>query len=240
MNENTPQPNNETLIAEIKEEIGRERLENFFKKFKKPLIGLIAFIIIGFSGYEIFKHQAERARQEVGNVLYSALSTEGKEEAIEKLKEVGSVAGAAQLAQLTKAKLMAEKGDIDQAVQAYEDIYSNKSNNAAVIDLARINAANLLMNLSPKALEIDEALESDFDGPFGHNLKELSALNFLNNGKNEEAVTLLKELTSDPNTPTSINLRAKNQLSGLGVDLDEEVTAEVETEEILEPASNDE
>lgn len=233
MKEEEQNPNNETLIAEIKEEIGRERLERLWSKFRIPLYCAIAFIIIGFTSHEIWEYYTEKERRESGDILYSVLSDVEAEGNIEKLNKVNVNTGTGQLAELTQAKLLAEKGDIDGAVTKYEAIYSNKSNDIAIIDIARLNSINLLMNININDPKIAQALSSySFNGPFGANLKELSAIDALNNNKSKEAVMILKSLVNDPETPTSVNLRAQSQLAKLGVNLDEEAN-----QEKLEPAS---
>lgn len=233
MNEKTPPQNNETLIAEIREEIGRERLENFFKKFKGLIIGLIAFIIIGFSSYEIYKYYSEKSRQDSGDALLAVVSDLNSESNIAKLEAIDANNGAGQLAQITQAKIYAGKGDVDKAISTYENIYNNARNEPAIIDLAKINSINLLMNIDENHPKLNGIFSKEnFSGPFKFSLQELAAIHAVNNDNKEKAIELLQQLTSDAQTPTSINLRAQNLLTGLGVknkviiEIEEEVNEE--------------
>jgi Uncharacterized protein conserved in bacteria len=141
---------NENIFREIDEELRSDRMRAMWRRFAPFVIGgAIAIVVLvaaneGWSWYT--KSQSSQASQE----LYAALDTAGRgdlaaaQTQLDQLAADGS-GGYPVLAEFRKAALLAEQGDVQGAVAAY-DALANSQSNMRLRELALLLAGNLLVD----------------------------------------------------------------------------------------------
>jgi len=141
---------NENIFREIDEELRSDRMRAMWRRFAPFVIGgAIAIVVLvaaneGWSWYT--KSQSSQASQE----LYAALDTAGRgdlaaaQAQLDQLAADGS-GGYPVLAEFRKAALLAEQGDVQGAVAAY-DALANSQSNMRLRELALLLAGNLLVD----------------------------------------------------------------------------------------------
>jgi len=141
---------NENIFREIDEELRSDRMRAMWRRFAPFVIGgAIAIVVLvaaneGWSWYT--KSQSSQASQE----LYAALDTAGRgdlaaaQAQLDQLAADGS-GGYPVLADFRKAALLAEQGDVQGAVAAY-DALANSQSNMRMRELALLLAGNLLVD----------------------------------------------------------------------------------------------
>lgn len=141
---------NENIFREIDEELRSDRMRAMWRRFAPFVIGgAVAIVVLvaaneGWSWYT--KSQSSQASQE----LYAALDTAGRgdlaaaQAQLDQLAADGS-GGYPVLAEFRKAALLAEQGDVQGAVAAY-DALANSQSNMRLRELALLLAGNLLVD----------------------------------------------------------------------------------------------
>ena len=141
---------NENIFREIDEELRSDRMRAMWRRFAPFVIGgAVAIVVLvaaneGWSWYT--KSQSSQASQE----LYAALDTAGRgdlaaaQTQLDQLVADGS-GGYPVLAEFRKAALLAEQGDVQGAVAAY-DALANSQSNMRLRELALLLAGNLLVD----------------------------------------------------------------------------------------------
>ena len=110
----------ESFIKEVSEEVKRDILFKWLKKFKWTIIALITLLVGAVCGYEYYKFDKNVKAQEIGEFFVSAienLKNNGQTVTEEVNNKFVSV-----LIKLHEAKYFEEKGDIKSATAAYNYI----------------------------------------------------------------------------------------------------------------------
>ncbi|PIR32182.1 MAG: hypothetical protein COV36_04810 [Alphaproteobacteria bacterium CG11_big_fil_rev_8_21_14_0_20_44_7] len=205
---------NDPLLTEIQEEVKRDRAKLLFERYGGALIiAGIAFILL-LAGYKAWEHFRVEKQKAAGTVMVEVLSDENSSDNIEKIEEIGINAGYKQIGGLVKANILVGKGEIDQAVMEYLKIAEINGNDPAIADLAKLNAATLIINSNVTDNRLPDILNaiSDKDRPFRYSGKELLAIYHIENGNIGKGVEILEDLINDENTPYNILQRNKDLL----------------------------
>jgi hypothetical protein len=214
----------ETFLREVDENLRRDRVRDFGKKYGTWIIAAVILFLIA-SGAFIWwqQHQVNRSEGEVeqlaqiyrdvgsGNVTKAPQQLDG-------LADSGSKAVRAS-AMFTRAALALQLNDTKTATAKYREIAADSGLPKPYRDAALIRQTALEFD-QIKPDEVISRLEP-FAKPgnawFG-TAGEMTALAKIKQGKNDEAARLFAAIAKDKNVPDAIRSRAVQIAGSLGVD----------------------
>ena len=204
----------DALLREVDEELRRERLEKLWQRYGNVFLALSVGMVAAVAGYKGWQYYQRQQAEAAGKAYISALElvekgkAEAAEAALRKLA-AGSHAGAAGLAKLRLAALLARKGKMDEAVTLYEQVAGDEALEMPFRNAARVRQAWLMVDRARRE-ELAKLLGGlDVDGnPWRAAAREILALAALREGDAKAARALLDKLIKDPETPQEARNRA--------------------------------
>ncbi|MBE1236822.1 tetratricopeptide repeat protein [Phaeovibrio sulfidiphilus] len=218
-------PAEAALIREVDEELRRERMLAFWKRYGGWISGLalcLALVAAGFKGYQYIEHKRTLA------------AVRAYEEALVKL-ELGDTSGAlgefseitreypgavAALAGLSEAAIALDQGRVSDAVDLYRRIAADKAAAPPFRDLARILAVSNGLDTLSRA-EVEEIL-APLRSP-RHNFQpladELAAYAALKDGDRAAAEALFTAVLGNSQTGEQGRERVRGVMMSLGLGL---------------------
>lgn len=217
----TPAPN-DAFMREVDDAVRQDTLSNFGKRYGLLVGGLIVAGLLAFGGWLLWQNHTHKAADEAGERYATALSAaaSGKPDqaalaALATADQPGYRAGTL----LTQAGLKAEKNDIKGAVAAYKAIAADTTLAQPYRDLALVRQTALEFDgLAPQVV-IDRLKPLSENGnPWFGSAGEMSALAYMKLGKRDLAGALFANIAKDSGVPRTIQTRAVQMASLLGVD----------------------
>jgi hypothetical protein len=199
------------FIAEIKEEVRRDRLIEVWNQWGNYIIGTVLGVLLITAGLLFWQHRKEAQLYRETAQYEEALDlskNEHKKEAENKLKnliQTGSV-GYKVLAGFELAKMKINNGQDGEDV--YQGVIKNTSIPEVYRQLATYKSIAAKFEKSNVAPLINESQSFFNKSPWLPSFEELRALSFLKEGQDQQANTLFVKLSQDQITPPSLRLRA--------------------------------
>jgi|TARA_R110002096_G_scaffold174961_4_gene350734 hypothetical protein len=137
------------IFREVEEDIRRDRLQQLWDKYGIYLIGLVVGIIaltslvVGWRAYT--QSQAEDASKAFAAAIAEAAQEGADAAAIFSSLVDRSPSGYAALARLRAAGALAEAGEVDQAIAAYDAVAADSGADDILRDLAKVKSGTLLV-----------------------------------------------------------------------------------------------
>ena len=208
-------------FQEIEHEVRRDRLVALARRYWK-YGAAVALVAIGAAvAVVVLGQQGEAARLKDAAAFRAALAEveigqdDKAAEAFHALAE-SSDSGYAVLSRLREAQLLAKAGQRVEAARVYDALAADSSTDPAYRDLARVLAAQLLVDSAPAA-EIETRLKDLAEaGPWRALARELMALAYYRAGDRAAARQLIEELADDPRVSASARARIREMLEILG------------------------
>ncbi|MEK9991852.1 MAG: hypothetical protein VW634_05385 [Paracoccaceae bacterium] len=210
----------DSFIEEVSEEVRRDRLYKFLRKY--AWVGILAVVtIVGGTTYlEFQKAQARTEAEEVGTAIINALDISGLEERAEELRkvEVSNSEAKAIVAMLLAAEEISLE-NYEAASASLNAIFEDPSVSRVYRDMAKfkfllISHGNIEDNLILAGFK-----EMASPGnPFRLLAEEQIALLMLKTQDFEAAVDTLKSILEDAELTDTIRQRVSQLLMSLGVD----------------------
>jgi hypothetical protein len=138
----------ESIFREVDDEVRTEEYKKIWDRYGKYVTGLAVLLVAGVAAWQGYKYTQVKATEDAGTVYFDAVkkAAGGKsDDALAAFKAVQDD-GFGQLAQFQAAKILAEKGDVDKAVAAFDAFAADPKNDSAITNLARIRAGYLLVD----------------------------------------------------------------------------------------------
>lgn len=146
----------ESLIREVDEEVRAEQYKKIWDRYGSVFTGLAVAVVLGVAAFKGWQYYEQTQSESAGVVYADALkkASDGKfDDALAALKAVHH-SGYGQLARLEEAAVIAEKGDAEKAVAAYDAIAADASVDPLLAHLSSIRAAYLLVDTAkPEELQ---------------------------------------------------------------------------------------
>ena len=209
------------LAREVEEELQRERLLNFWNKYRFLIIGGVFAIILSTAGTEFYHSWRNKVRLDESNKFEAAVllnATGEQEKAVAGLKTVSQEAKTdyKYLAELRLAGIALQNNKLEEALATLKSIYENSSAPSSLRNIARLsyvghqidtqNGNTLLPILSDLLVPQSEYYAAAV---------ELKTAILLKQDKKEEARQLLQNAVLNPNlAPDTVN-RLKSFLSAI-------------------------
>jgi hypothetical protein len=138
----------ESLFREVDDEVRTEEYKKIWDRYGKYVTGLAVLLVAGVAAWQGYKYTQVKAAEDAGTIYFDAVkkAADGKsDDALAAFKAVQHD-GYGQLAKFQEAKILADKGDVEKAVAAFDAFAADPKNDSAIANLARIRAGYLLVD----------------------------------------------------------------------------------------------
>lgn len=233
---------NETFYREVDEELRREQLTSFWKRYGKVVIPGIVLVLAAIAGVIYWQHRQELKAGEKGEALTAVFAeiqsgrTEGVPAKLDAIAE-GAGPGYRAAALLTKADVAIQTGDDAAALAIFKQVAADDDLPEPYRDLALIRQTAMEFDtLAPAA--IVQRLEplAKAGSPWFGSAGEMVALAYLKQNQPQRAGPIFAAMVKDETVPASIRSRAVQMAGALGVDAvpTDDATAAAATKENAE------
>jgi len=202
------------LFDEVNEEVRREQLKKLWDKYSLLIVALVVLIIAGVGGWRGYQYLEAKKAAEASAAFDRAVELSEQNKHSEAEAAFADLAAKAPYGYRTLARLRmaAEVATRDQqaAAKLYDEIAADRSIGRPEQDLARIRAAQLLMETTtyPNMLQRLEPVTAQ-DSTFRHTARELLALSAWRANDATAARKWLDQIANDGDSPPSLRSRAE-------------------------------
>jgi len=212
------------IFREVDEDVRRDELLGYWRRYGKYAVAVAVVFVLSVAGFTFLKQYNERQRLAAGDAFQVA---EGLARAGKPVEAAGAFqtladtygGGYGQLARVRAARAQVAAGDRDGAVRAFDAIAADAEVDAFLRDLARLEAAALLVDAGdPAAVRARlEPLLAEGQ-PLRPLARELQALLALRQGDRTAAGAIYRELAADAHAGPGLRVRAAELADALGAD----------------------
>jgi len=214
----------ETFYREVDEELRRDQLTGFARRYGIALaVGLILILAAtgGFLWWQNHKQAQAEQQAETLTAIFddiNAHKTQGVEARLDKLAAEGDD-GYRAAALLTKADVALAAGKDAEAVKAFAAIAADEDLAKPYRDAALIRQTAVEFDKMPPDQVIARLKPLAVAGnPWFGSAGEMVAIAYLKQNKPQLAGPLFAAMAKDPNAPRSIRSRAQQMAGSLGID----------------------
>lgn len=220
----TPDTPNEAFLREVDENLRRDQMEMFAKRYGKWLVVFVVLFLAAAGGYLYWQNRQQEQSAKLSEELtaiYNAIGAGKTEEAQKRLQPLqNSDADVVRsLALLTDAAIALEGNDRDTALDKYRALANDKGAPDAYRNLALLRSTALEFDaLKPE--EVVARLEplTKPGNPWFGSAGELTGMAYLKQGQKHRAGRLFAAIAEDKQVPITMRNRAVQIAGTLGVD----------------------
>lgn len=214
-------PDNEAFLREVDEELRRDELQSFWKRWGRWLVGGTLAGLALFAAFLWWDHQQQELAGKDGEQLAQALDTLAQADSPEaeaQLKTLTSAKnpGYRATAKMALAALAGQRGNIEVAAKGFgevaaDDDFAQPWRDLALIrqtatELDKIKPETVIARLKPLAVP---------GNPWFGSAGEMVALSYVRIGQPQLAAKLFSDIAKDETVPETIRSRAVQMSSGL-------------------------
>jgi len=202
------------LFDEVDEDVRRDQLKKLWEKYSVVIIAGAILIIASVGGWRGYQYVEAKKAAEAGAAFDKAVELSDANKHPEAEKAFADLAAKAPFGYrvLSRLRLAAEMANRDPqaAAKMFDEIAADRSVGAADQDMARIRAAQLLLE-SASYPNMKERLEASAapEATFRHTARELLALSAWRANDTAAARQWLDMIANDGQTPPSMRSRAE-------------------------------
>jgi hypothetical protein len=202
------------LFDEIDEDVRRDQLRRLWEKYSIYIIAGVILIIAAVGGWRGYQYLEAKKAAEAGAAFDQGMELSEAGKHAEAEKAFADLAAKAPFGYrvLARLRMAAEVASRDQqaAAKLFDEIAADRSVGVAEQDLARIRAAQLLLE-STSYPDMKERLEAAAapDATFRHTARELLALSAWRANDASATRQWLDMIANDGQTPPSLRSRAE-------------------------------
>lgn len=228
---------NETFYREVDEELRRDQLLGYWKRYGKLMIAGVVLFIAAIGGVIWWMNQREVNAGSRGETLIAAfddIATGKKAAAQAKLDELSKsgVEGYRAAALLAEADIASDGGQADKAAALFRQIADDSALAQPYRDVATVRMTALQFDRLPPQQVIDRLKPlAVAGGPWFGSAGEMVASAYLKLNRPQEAGKLFGAIAKDKKVPDSLRSRAVQMAGSLGVDAVQDVSAAGATQE---------
>jgi len=198
------------IFREVEEDVRREKLEKFWKAYGDYIIALVALIILGIAGFELWQRYEANQRDKASIAFSAAQRITDPRRAAEAFADLAKTAPAGYrlLARVAQANSMLAAGQRESAVALYEEIAGQDK--GSIGQLARVRAGWAMADIASRAdlQTVLAPLETPSNG-FKPMADEILAYSDYRNHDLAKATQEFDALANDPATPGQVKVRAR-------------------------------
>ncbi len=200
------------IFREIDEDLRRDRMERLFKRYGGIVLAGALALVAGTGGYTAWRSWEQSRQQQETAALFAAISqaAQGPGTGVEALAAFAGQArpGAAALAQLNAAGLLAREGKTAEAVAIYDTLAGGPAD-AVYRDLATLlSVMHQLDSGDPAQLQARLQPLTGDASPWRFSAREMTAVLAARTGDKAKARTLFQQLADDQQAPAGVRSRA--------------------------------
>ncbi len=212
----------DSFIEEVAEEVRRDKLFAFFRKYGWIAILAVVLIVAGASWNEWRKASERRAAQAFGDAILQALDAktpQARAKALDSVRPAGE--GGQVVLDLLRAAALVEADDRKAALEILDRLASDNGAPLVYRQLASLKAVILRgrdMAREQRLAKLDELATPG--NPFRTVALEQKALAYYEYGNNDDAIKVLRTILQEPGTTQGLLQRAQQLIVALGGTLD--------------------
>jgi hypothetical protein len=202
------------LFDEVNEDVRREQLKKLWDRYSIYIVAAALLVIAAVGGWRGYQYLEAKKAAEASVAFNKAVDLSDQNKHAEAEAAFNSLAATAPsgyrlLARLRAASEVASR-DPKAAVKLYDDIAADRGVAALDQELARVRAAQLLVDTSPYS-ELLTRLQSETEptATFRHTARELLALSAWHANDMTSARKWLDMIANDGETPPGMRSRAE-------------------------------
>lgn len=202
------------LFDEVDEELRREQLKRLWQRYSWLIVTVIVLIVGGVGGWRAYQYFETKKAQEASAAFQAAVTLSDDNKSTEAEAAFTKLATDAPQGYRTLARLRgageAAKRDPAAAAKLYDSISADPSVGQTEQDLARVQAARLLMEQLSYA-DMTKRLEPAIADKrtYRHSARELLALSAWRNNDPAATRQWLDAISADALTPPSLRSRSE-------------------------------
>ena len=212
--------NPDSFIDEVTEELRRDRMMGYLRRYGWIAVLLVALIVGGAAWNEWRKASARASAEAFGDAVLAALENDGAADRVRALAEIETTGAQRGLLQLLSAGELLES-DRDAALAALDGAANDSALPEAYRQLAALK--RVIAGSTALPLEEREMIVAGLSQP-GQPLRPLaleqSALLQLEQGNRETAIEILTDLLSQSDVSESLRRRVSQLIVALGGQLE--------------------
>lgn len=229
----------DSFIQEVSEEVRRDAMFSAWRKYGPFVIAAIVLAVVGAAGKSWWENRVATQKAELGGVMIAADAIEDPAQQATAFADVASSGeyGYPVLAGIREAAALAQAGELDAAVEAYEQVIASPDADMRFRDLAELR----ILMLRSGTMDAPEMLAriaplTEADSAWRAPALEFEAAAFIRNDEPARAVESLRELMDIPNVLPTMAGRAQELIDAISATLPQAET----TEAAASPESQDE
>jgi hypothetical protein len=217
-------PTNEAFLREVDEELRKDQLQSFWKRWGRWLVGGVVLILAAWGGWIFWEHRQSEAAGLEGEKLSQAIDElqSGSQPAAEvKLKALtaSNNEGYRASSKMAEASILMQKGDLAGAAKAFGEVAADASIAQPWRDLATIRqTAAQFDTMKPEDIVARLRPLAVRGQPWFGSAGEMVAAAYLKMNKPDLAGKLYADIGKDEGVPETIRSRAVQMAGSLGVD----------------------
>jgi hypothetical protein len=219
----TPDTSNETFLREVDENLRRDRMRDFAKRYGKWLIAGLVLFLVAVAGWIYWQERQEQRAAGQSEELSAIFTDIGSNRLANAKPRLQALEGSGNdvvraSAMLTQAAIALEANDRRTALAKYKALADGGAPEAyqqlgliraTALEFDSIKPAEVIARLQPLA----KAGE-----PWFGSAGELTAMAYLKQGQRQPAARMFAAIAADPAVPQSMRSRATQIAGTLGVD----------------------
>ncbi len=217
-------PTNEAFLREVDEELRRDQIEGFWKKWGRWAVAGVLAVLLAWGGWLWWDNQDTEAAGREGEQLSQALDELQNNDLTGSGAKLKTLAGSTRdgyrvSAKLAQAGTLLQKEDFKGAAKIFSAVATDTSVAQPWRDLALIRQtgaeydelkpADIIARLKPLAVS---------GNPWFGSAGEMVAVAYMNSGQPQLAGKLFGDIGKDENVPETLRSRAVQMAGVLGVD----------------------
>lgn len=209
--------NNESFIDEVNEEVRRDRLFGYFRKYGWLAVAAVV-VLVGGAAWTEYERAKERAAAEAtGDAIIEALSLDAPQDVLAALEGLTPNAVTLMLA----ASAAQEAGDAEGAIQILNKVAAGEDFSQLYKELATLK----IVSLSEGKTSVEERLKllrplAEAGRPFALLAKEQIALVQIESGDKVAALDTFGDILQDAAVTQGLRDRSQQMIVALGGDLE--------------------
>ena len=204
----------DSFFREVNEEIRQDQARALWDRYGAIAIAVAVAVVLGTAAFVAYEYWATSRANQSGDAFSQALTLadEGKHDealgALQQLEKEGYGAYPL-LARMRAATVLADKGDFEAAVAAFDVVAADDSIPASIRDMARLRAALILVDNGTYA-DVSARVESltAETNTLRHAAREALGLSAWKEGKSADALKLFEQIAADDGAPRNTRERA--------------------------------
>jgi hypothetical protein len=220
-----PDTQNEAFLREVDENLRRDQLETFAKRYGTWIIGAVVLFLIAVGAWLYWQNRQQEktsAQTEELSAIYDQIAGGQTDAAKKRLKPLETSRNDVMraIAQMTEAAIALQGNDRDTALAKYHAIASDSSLPKAYRDAALLRSTSLEFDtMKPEAVIAAMQPLTTPDSAWFGSAGELTAMAYLKQGQKDKAGRLFASIAGDEKVPDTIRNRAQQIAGTLGIDV---------------------